>query len=430
MIKKLKYLTLLMLIAIPVGVKANVPVGGQAPLFSVDGEQAYCITPGLQSPSSVSSVKKFGDSILDTAYLGAYRLSLVTEPSSWFPSDIKNNLIQSGFSPYLDNDAVLAQSLALVYHKLYGGNTAFTWPAYSTKLACGGLYAVGRDSLLQSCQALNLSTCAANSLLSYNDCRVQLSEYSAETLNWLKKPASSFIPKFVDDMSLIVRTAGEDKTKSDPTNMEFIFKLDGEEYENIKGLLSDSRFSALASSSKIDVYECEIVNQSDKAAGLGCSVNNQNMLSNNELRVKITNANSSNLSIQIKIKYKYDFPFNASGAKIYSLDGSYTQQLLVPFSSTPDLKEQIVTINLTGQTPPPVQECRTTTQDGKRIYYYKDAEISLKEYIDKCGCDSVPLEEIYKDEEVKRIYNESCGKNEVKKCEVKNVNNQKTYYNK
>ena len=359
MIKKLKYLTLLMLIAIPVGVSANVPVGGQAPLFSVDGEQAYCITPGLQSPSSVSSVKKFGDSVLDTAYLGAYRLSLVTDPSNWFPSDIRNNLTQSGFSPYLGNDAVLAQSLALVYHKLYGGNTAFTWPAYSTKLACGGLYAVGRDSLLQSCGALNLSTCAANSLLSYNDCRVQLSEYSAETLNWLKKPASSFIPKFV-----------EDKTKSDPTNMEFVFKLDGEEYENIKGLLSDSRFSALASSSKIDVYDCEIVNQNDKAAGLGCSVNNQNMLNNNELIVKITNANNiTTQSVQIKIKYKYDFPFNASGAKIYSLDGSYTQQLLVPFSSTPDLKEQIVTINLTGQTPPPVQECRTTIQDGKRIYY-------------------------------------------------------------
>ena len=422
MIKKLKYLTLLMLIAIPTSVKANVPVGGQAPLFSINGEQAYCITPGLESPSSVSSVKKFSDSLLDTAYLGAYRLSLVTDPDDWFPSEIKNNIIQSGFSPYLGNDAVLAQSLALVYHKLYGGNTAFTWPAYSTKLACGGLYAVGKDSLLQSCGALNLSTCAANSLLSYNDCRVQLSEYSSETLNWLRKPASSFVPKFV-----------EDKTKSDPANMEFVFKLDGEEYENIKGLLSDSRFSALASRSKIDVYECEIVNQIDKDAGLGCSVNSQDMLSNNELRVKITNANNSTAqSIQIKIKYKYDFPFNASGAKIYSLDGSYTQQLLVPFSSTPDLKEQIVTIILTGQTPPPtppVQECRTTIQDGKRIYIYKDEEISLKDFIDKCGCDSVPLEEIYKDEEVKRIYNESCGKNEVKKCEVKNINNQKTYYN-
>ncbi len=411
MMRKLKYLILLVLITIPIKVNASIKVGGQAPNFSIEGENAYCISPGLEAPSVVTSVEKFGDSYLDTAYLGVYRLALITPSNNWHTETMRNSLISMGYSAYLGEDAILAQSLAYVYAKVNGSIGQFPWPAYSTKLACGGLYAVGKEGMLKSCDALDLSTCAANDLLSFNDCRVQLNEYSTETLNWLKKKVSEFNPKFVID-----------KDKTDASNGEYVLKLDGVEYENVKGVLSDSRFSALAGRSKIEVIGCEVVNN----ASLTCSVNRQDMLLNNELRVKINGNDLANQNLSIKIKYIYDFPFAGSSAKIYYTDGAYTQKLIVPYSSSPEQKEQIVNINY--QTPP-VQACQTTIKDGKRIYLYNNNEISLKDFIDKCGCNSVPIEDILKDEESTKIYNEFCGKQEIKKCEVKNINNQRKYYN-
>ena len=419
--KKAKYLILLLLVILPIKVLADdigiVTVGGSAPNFKVNGENAYCITPGKQSPGFVNSVSRFGDNNLDMAYLGAYRMSLILPESSWLPNEYRTIIAQKGIQAYATRDALIAESLGYVYNQ-FNPYLEFNWPVYSTKLACSGFYAAGRTDLINKLGAYGkcrnnsrLSECTdANSwYLKFNDCTEQIGGIDAETLAWIKYPVSSFYPTFM-----------EDTTKSNKETWEFTYKLTGTGYDNITKLLNSPFWALLKAKSKIVVTDCEIVNNADINAGFSCSVlnKNNNLLDNNEVTIKISNSKNNNVNqtLGIRLKYNYDFPFNGTGLKIYK--GSPLNQDLMVISSDPEIKTVNTTVDLTSY------ECKIITDNNVKKYIYQNKEVSVKEYINKCGCDDISLDDVKED---KDYYNKTCLNETSKplKCEFKD----NKYYN-
>lgn len=433
-----------------------IAVGGSAPYFSVNGEQAYCIEAGLQPPKSVSGPTNLSQLV----HLGTYRMSLIVPESQWLPYEARRELQNTGRSAYLTHNAVLAQSLGYAWSMARGNNNA-NWPAYSTKLACGGLYAVGRQNALSAirntagdncspgesqydkcirekvpsnCQGKNLSiypcslyaescskvsnavqnTCnnfTSDWKVRFNDCSAQLEGYSRTTLDLLKLSAESFNPDFIYD-----------DAHSNKSSWQFAFKLGGTGFTNIKNVINN--FGNLGSS--IRVTGCQVTNNSSYS----CSTSGGEMLPNNYVTLRISGPTSNgNVTLKVKITYDYVFPFAGTGVKVYNAGGGYQDLAVFSGTNTPTIKKAEVQIPLSGgRSVTPSSECEVTTSgNGSKTYKYQGKNVSISDYINSGCCDGLTADDVKNNATAKNLYESKCETPQVKKCEVKNSYGIKTY---
>ena len=458
MMKCIMKLLILIFSVFPLGVFA-IAVGGSAPYFSVEGQQAYCIEAGLQPPKSVSGPTNLSQLV----HLGTYRMSLIVPESEWLPSEARSELQNTGRSAYLTHDAVLAQSLGYAWAVARGNNNA-NWPAYSTKLACGGLYAVGKQNKLSAikntagdncsagespydkcirqntpkeCQGKNMAiwpcslvadacsnvskvvenTCktfTSDWRVRFNDCSAQLEGYSKTTLDLLKLSAESFNPEFIYD-----------DAHSNKSSWQFAFKLGGRGFTNIKNVINN--FGNMGSS--IRVTGCQVTNNSSYS----CSTPGAEMLPNNYVTLNISGPKpNGNITLKVKITYNYIFPFAGTGVKVYNAGGGYQDLAIFSGTNTPTRKTAEVQIPLspggTPETPPPSNQCEVTTNgNGTKIYKYQGKNVSISDYINNGCCDDLTADDVKNNATAKSLYESKCEPPQVTKCEVKTSYGIKTY---
>ena len=538
MIKNVKYFILLIMLIIPfnvwgIAVANQGALNENSPYFSVSGEGVgYCISPGYSPPKNVSGPYSLGD--YGTQMLATYRMSFLVPESEWLPSELTSALRSNGMSAYLGHNEILAQTLGTANPKQLS-SAASGWPAFSNKLICGGLYAVGREKSLNryetcvkgecasflsaknscqnqvnsarngcnSCNTLNeaynqcmntptpYEMCMNNGVdarqICINNCNIinqykqvkdncnlqcagqptlsqqcsgmsksrqdcsSFSRQATECLNNCNKTLSDIEKKFENDYNNCVQTACErwevkfwdcgvqlegidkasldllkiapkelypefveDKTKSMPEAWIFAIKMGGKTYENINRVTANGFGNAL-----IEVYDCEIANKKDQDAGFNCILPSKNdMLRNNTFYVYITNNKSTSFkqNLEIKLKYNYNFPFNGTDAKVYYGGAGY-QDLIVFGDASPVQKDANLTLSI------PILECKVTTSNGKKTYIYNNQEISAKEYMNKCGCANITLDDLAGDESATNLYKEKCTR-----CYIKvESNGAKTY---